>query len=250
MTASMSRLGVVGRIHPLPKLAWLLAVSVAVFVVGQPAVIWGIVLGLVLVGYPYMVGRSRAFRLTIFSTLGLFLLQALFYHQGRVLFDLWPGEAQWSVTVDGLLRGLRVSGRFLAIILASQVFVGSTDSSELAYSLMQAGVPYRFGFALVSALRMTPMFRSEGRTVYEAQLCRGVALDRGGLRGLLVRLQRFLLPLVVSALRRVDSLSISMEGRHFGRYRTRTFASPLHHHRRDYAAWGLLIFFIAIIAVL
>jgi len=174
--------------------------------------------------------RARFRGIIVWSAVFLLLLQALFYRQGEPLFHLWPwGGGRWAVTVDGVLRGVRIAGRFLVIVLSSQAFVISTDPGALAYALMRAGLPYRYGFALVTALRLVPIFRTEATTVYQAQLVRGVRYDahRGRIghkaRRLFALLRQFMLPLIVSALRKVDALAVSMEGRQFGRYPQRTY---------------------------
>ncbi len=72
-------------------------------------------------------------------------------------------------------RGSHVGARFLDVVLLSYLFVLTTEPNLLAYGLMQVGLPYRFGFALVTALRLVPVFEKEGETVYRAQLARGIA---------------------------------------------------------------------------
>ena len=238
--------GRLGRLHPLVKLGWLVAVTVAVFVHAEPLYVGGL-LGATLAVARWagggLLGALRGRRLLLWSGLTLFLLQALFYRGGTVLVDLLPGGGRMPVTLEGLARGAVVAGRFLVVVVASQVFVLATDPGDLAYALMQAGLPYRYGFALVTALRMAPIFQVEAATVYQAQLTRGVRYDVGGPRRVLEILRQFLLPLLVSALRKVDALAISMEGRHFGRYPTRTFLRPLSAGPADvWAAGGLALF--------
>ncbi len=166
-----------------------------------------------------------------------FLLQALFVRRGTPLFYLWPwGGGAWPVTVDGVRAGVIVGGRFLAIILLSMLTVATTDPSQLAYALMRAGLPYRYGFALVTALRLAPLFELEASTVYEAQLARGVRYDVRSPVRLWTLLRQLLLPLLVSALGKVDALAVSMEGRAFGRYPTRTFVRQVQMTRIDLLA--------------
>jgi energy-coupling factor transport system permease protein len=155
----------------------------------------------------------------------LFLIQVLFVRQGTTLVSLWSGRM--ALTVGGLTAGVQAAGRFLSIVLLSNLFVLTTDPSALAYSLMQLGLPYRYGFTLVTALRLAPMFRAEGNQVYEAQLVRGVRYDQGGLRRWWEMGLRLILPVLVSALGVVDALSVSMEGRCFGMARRRTFLRPV-----------------------
>jgi energy-coupling factor transport system permease protein len=133
-----------------------------------------------------------------------------------------------------------VAGRFLSVVLLSYLFVLTTEPNELAYGLMRAGLPYRYGFALVTALRLVPVFEEEGQTVYRAQLARGVEYDVRSPRRVVVLARQFFLPLLVSALGKVDALAVSMEGRCFGRYPSRTFLREVRATWRDGIALGLL----------
>ena len=182
-------------------------------------------------------GGLRGLRLLAGTALQLALLQVLFQRQGAVLFRLGP----LAPTTGGLAAGAYVGGRFLAVVLCSYLFVLTTDPSDLAYALMQAGLPYRFGFALVTALRLVAVFEEEGQTVYRAQLARGVQYDVRSPRRLLVLARQFLLPLLISALGKVDGLAVSMEGRCFGKYPTRTFLKQVRFTRADAAFTALLL---------
>jgi energy-coupling factor transporter ATP-binding protein EcfA2/energy-coupling factor transporter transmembrane protein EcfT len=243
--------GLVG-LHPLLKLGWLLAVSVAAFALRVPAHVVALLVVLVLAATLGGVDlrRGRFFGLAVWSATFLLLLQALFYRQGETLVHLWPfAGGRWPVTDAGVLRGVRVGARFLVIVLSSQAFVLSTDPGALAYALMRAGLPYRFGFALVTALRLVPIFRTEATTVYQAQLVRGVRYDalRGhlghALRRAFLLLRQLMLPLIISALRKVDALAVSMEGRQFGRYPRRTYLRRADWRPADWAGAALLIVF-------
>ena len=227
------------RLHPLVKLAWVLFVTVVAFVVPSPWLVLGIV-GLTLVLFPWCglrLGGLRGLRLLAGTALLLALLQVLFQHEGAVLFQLGP----LVPTIGGVTAGIYVGGRFLAVVLCSYLFVLTTDPADLAYALMRAGVPYRFGFALVTALRMVAVFEEEGQTVYRAQLARGVQYDVRSPRRLLTLARQFLLPLLISALGKVDGLAVSMEGRCFGKYPTRTFVKVTPLTRFDGFAAGLLL---------
>jgi len=65
-------------------------------------------------------------------------------------------------------------------------------------------------------------------------------------RRLLLLARQFFMPLLVSALGKVDSLAVSMEGRCFGKYRTRTFLKQVHFTRAD--AVGVVLLLAAIAA--
>ena len=230
---------VLHRLHPLVKMAWLLFGTVLVFVVRSPWVVLAAVALLVL-AFPLAglrLGRVRGTRLFITTALLLGLLQILFVREGGMLMQIGPV----TITVGGLQAAAYVAGRFLSVILLSYFFVLTTEPNDLAYALMRAGVPYRYGFALITALRLVPVFEQEGQTVYQAQLARGVRYDVRSPRRFVTLARQFFLPLLVSALGKVDALAVSMEGRCFGKYPTRTFVREVHVTWLDGLAVGLLL---------
>ena len=211
------------RLYPLVKLIWLLLLSVLVLIVTQGTLILVLVL-LALISLIILcpqIWKVRGFRLVFFTGIFLFIVYILFDKTGAILWD--PGIAILQITRNGIDSGLLYGSRFLAIVLMSYLFILTTNPSELAYSLMQAGLPYRYGFMLITALRLAPILEDEGQTIYQAQLVRGVRYDQGGLKRIPLLVQQFMTPLLISALRRADKLVFSMEGRGFGQYPTRTF---------------------------
>jgi energy-coupling factor transport system permease protein len=170
------------------------------------------------------------------TALTLAALQCIFVDTGPVWAELGPV----TLTRDGVEVGVYVAGRFLCVVLLSYLFVLTTEPNDLAYALMKAGLPYRYGFALITALRLVPVFEDEGQIVYEAQLARGLRYDTGGPARYLRLARQYVLPLLVSALGKVDALAVSMEGRCFGKYPRRTFLRDVRVTRADVVALTLL----------
>jgi energy-coupling factor transport system permease protein len=234
-------------LHPLTKAAWLVGGTILVFMVRSPWAVAAAVVALVaafrLVGVP--LGKVRGSRMFVSTALLLGLLQVVFLREGPLLFQLGP----LTVTAGGIEAGVYVAGRFLSVILLSYLFVLTTEPNDLAYALMRAGLSYRYGFALVTALRLVPTFEQEGQIVYDAQLARGVRYDVRSPRRFLTLARQFVLPLLISALGKVDSLAVSMEGRCFGKYPSRTFLREVRATWRDAVAAGILVAgFIAVVA--
>jgi energy-coupling factor transport system permease protein len=227
------------RLHPLVKAGWLLFGTVFVFAIRSPWPIVGVA-GLLAAGF-FLAGvrldQVRGTRLLATTALLLGLLQILFVHHGNVLFEIGP----LAVTSEGIKNGVYVAGRFLSVVLLSYLFVLTTEPNDLAYALMRAGVPYRYGFALITALRLVPTFEQEGQIVYNAQLARGVQYDIRSPRRFVALGRQFFLPLLISALGKVDALAVSMEGRCFGKYRQRTFLREVRMTWLDLVAAVLLL---------
>ena len=239
---------VLHRLHPLTKAAWLVFGTVSVFVVPSAwavaAIVALLLLGFVVAGA--RPARVRGTRLFLSTALLLGLLQVLFVREGIVLFAL----GSFSVTAGGLERGAYIAGRFLSVILLSYLFVLTTEPNDLAYALMRAGLPYRYAFALITALRLVPTFEQEGQIVYNAQLARGVRYDVRSPRRFFALARQFVLPLLVSALGKVDALAVSMEGRCFGKYPTRTMLRQVRYTWLDAIAMGGLLTAATVLVVL
>lgn len=159
-------------------------------------------------GFPQRAARRRLVRLLVFACM-LSAVQVLLVRDKPVTLRL--------------ANGALMSFRFLSIVLASNLFVTSVEAEDLAYALMQMGMAYRYGYALIAALRFVPYFQEQVSTVTDAQLARGLGVGKPTLKGVYLRARYTFVPVAVTALNRVDSLALSMEGRCFGLYRGRTF---------------------------
>ena len=225
----------VHRLHPAVKLAWLLWVTVAVFVSNSallPPVAVGCAVCL-LWWSGIAPWRIPGMRVWLILGAAILVTHAAVVREGDPLVG--------PLTTLGLINGVRAMSRLLAVILMSTLFVITTEPFSLACALMSIGLPYRWGFALVTALRLAPVFRVEAHHVYRAQLVRGVAYDAAGPRRWWLMLRHLCLPLLVSALRTAHSLSLSMEGRAFGLHRRRTSLRRVVLGRRDIVAGALLL---------
>jgi energy-coupling factor transport system permease protein len=221
-------------------LAWLLWVAVAVFVFGSASLPLAATVGAVVLLWLAGVApwRIPGKRVWIAVGLGVLVIQVAFVRGGESVLG--------PVTDAGLHAGLRAAGRLLAVVLLSTLFVATTEPFSLACALMRVGLPYRWGFALVTALRLAPAFRLEAHHVYQAQLARGVAYDAAAPRRWWLLLRHLCLPLLVSALRTAHCLSLSMEGRAFGLHPRRTYLREVTAGSNDLVAGGLLAASIAL----
>jgi energy-coupling factor transport system permease protein len=238
--------------NPLAKLWALAACSISIFlfesVVAELACLAAIVVGAGAV-------RSKSTMSLLFSkfaltlVLWLIVMQVVFTPSGHRLFTLPLYFTTVSVTDLGILKGLVIALRFLTIIAASMLFVSTTEPAELAYALMHAGLPYRYGFMLITALRFMPVFELEMGTVANAQKARGLDIDGGGVRALLKSVGYTFVPLIASALNKLDSQVISMEGRAFGNSRTRTFIRESRYTGTDYAVLAVSTAVLALLLI-
>jgi energy-coupling factor transport system permease protein len=214
------------RIHPIVKLLVLIIFNIAVFTITNFQA------GLFLLAFLLLAYRAgglgfsffwRKLRIIIFFSLLILLVQLFFVRGGHLLGEIALGPFRLGIWSLGLFDGLSLSLRFINVIASSFLFVTITDPNRLAYSLMQAGLPYRLGFMLITALRFIPVFHLELSQVRYAQMAKGIELEKASLRRLGRYVYYLLIPLVISALEKVDSLTISMESRAFGLHPSRTY---------------------------
>jgi energy-coupling factor transport system permease protein len=221
----------VHRLNPLTKffvllLCAILSVSLVSDIAGLAIfsfLIFGYIGAGISVQYPF----SRLRRLFSFIFL-IAIIQLIFTPYGLILFFLIPPLAPGfgpflPITLSGIANALNLAFRLINIVLASALFVVSTDPSKFAAALTWIGIPYRYSYTLVLALRLVPLFDHETNTVQAAQRTRGIAIDQGVLRGFIRQIRYTFTPLIFSALGRVDALTLAMDGRGFGYASTRTF---------------------------
>jgi energy-coupling factor transport system permease protein len=168
----------------------------------------------------------------------LFLMSAilwpLFKAGGPVLVAVGPVR----VTEIGLLYGVAAGLRLVAFLLAALVLLSTTTVEEFTRGLVRLGIPYRAAFALSLAFRLVPLFLESGRTIAAAQMARGLDLESGGPVARGRRHIPVLVPILLTAIRRADSMSIALEARGFGAGKRRTSLSDRPATWRDAVAVG------------
>lgn len=219
----------ISRLHKLNPLSKFLAVAVFSIAMVLIEGVWIQLCGLAfLAGIDYTMG-SKSLHLRLCSAfvfwlaLMIFIMQILFTPSGSVWVHL--PLPFWSpvITDLGVKAAVVMSLRFINVILSGGLFSATTNPVTLVYSLMKAGVSYRYGFMVLMMLRFVPLFESERLTISNAQKMRGLELDGGSIKTLFFSIRYTLLPLIVSTLSKTNQLVLSMEGRAFGYCRTRTF---------------------------
>ena len=220
----------VHRLNPALKLVILIMLLTSILIYTSwrfsALLLLAVLVGFRMANVSLKLTRRRSKFVLVFSLL-LLLFQIVITVNGAVLGYLIPSINGFGpylpVTDYGLERGLTIAIRFLFIVLSSMLFVSVTDPTLLSHSLTRLRIPYRYAFALVIALRFLPLFDSENETVRLAQKSRGISPSIRGFRKILITIQYTFFPLLVSALSRVESLSMSMDGRGFGYDSERTY---------------------------
>ncbi len=217
------------RLNPVAKFSVLLSYGLIVFLAGS------LPLELACIGCVFLLERIAGSRQISAFVLSRFMvtfvavilvMQILMTRSGTVVGSIPFYFTRLDITSEGIDNGLLISMRFLSVVILGALFIAVTNPADFVYSLMRIGVPYRFGFMIILAMRLAAVFEQELKTLTNAQKMRGLHIDQSGARTLLLCLRSTVVPLIVCALSRVDDLVVSMEGRAFGCRKTRTFVAP------------------------
>ncbi|MFO8109435.1 MAG: energy-coupling factor transporter transmembrane component T [Thermoplasmata archaeon] len=225
------------QINPVAKLFALVLGAGMVFLVDSVWILLCFVLLLVLLKLIYGI-KGRFGRSILALVAAILFAQIVFVPEGEPLANLWLFE----ITRGSVVNGFLISGRFFSLITISWIFVGTTEPRDLSSGLANIGVPYRYSFLLILAMRFAPIFQFELSNVQQAQTIRGLKIDKN-INGLISSVRYTTMPLLFSAMSKVNTLSSSMEGRGFGMYRKKTFLHPVRFTFWDFAFVVTLLIF-------
>lgn len=153
------------------------------------------------------------------------------YGTRTVLFHI---VGPYVVTAEQLFYHLNVILKNACTIPIVLLFVCTTNPSEFAASLNRIGVSYRISYAVALALRYIPDIQREYRDISLAQQARGTEMSKkASLVSRLKAASSILIPLILSSLDRIETISNAMELRGFGKEKQRTWYSGRKFSRMD-----------------
>ena len=139
---------------------------------------------------------------------------------------LLEGIGRYTITAEQLFYHLNVVLKYTCTIPIVLLFVCTTDPSEFAASLNRIGVNYRISYSVALALRYIPDIQREYQDISQAQQARGLELSKKAPFFLRLRsISKILIPLILSSLERIDTISNAMELRGFGKNKKRSWYS-------------------------
>ena len=134
---------------------------------------------------------------------------------------------------EALLYGLTAAQRIAITVIAGMIFLSTTRNEEVALGLVRLGIPYRFAFAVSTALRLVPTIVATGLTIGQAQRSRGLDLDSGNIIQRIRKHLPLLVPVFVTTVRSTNVFSMALESKGFGARPGRTFYLYTAIGRRD-----------------
>ncbi len=161
------------------------------------------------------------------------------YESRTVLFTI---AGPYTITLQQLFYHLNMTMKVVCVVPVALLFIACTDPSEFAASLASIGVSYRVGYSVSLALRYIPDVQREYHNISQAQQARGI--DLSGKDKVLTRMKNsvaILLPLVLSSLNRIETVSNAMELRGFGKEKKRTWYVQRKMRKSDWLVVGAAV---------
>lgn len=164
---------------------------------------------------------------------------------------LMPLIGGYALTAEQLFYHLNVVLKNACTVPIVLLFVCTTNPSEFAASLNRIGVSYKISYAVALALRYIPDIQREYRDISLAQQARGVEMSSRKV-SLIQRLKAagsILIPLILSSMERIETISNAMELRGFGKNQKRSWYMSRKFSRMDIAfmAGSIVLMIISLI---
>lgn len=245
------------KLDPRVKLSATLAFIVALFLAKGwlgylvATIFLVMVIKLSKVPFSFMVRGLKAIVMILMIT----VVFNLFLTPGdRVLVQIW----KLKITDVGLRTAVFMAIRLIYLIVGSSVMTLTTTPNDLTDGLERLMGPlkklrvpvHEISMMMSIALRFIPILLEETDKIMKAQIARGADFENGNLIQKAKNLVPLLVPLFISAFRRANDLAMAMEARCYHGGEGRTKMKPLVYAKRDYAAYGVVVLFLAVIITL
>lgn len=145
------------------------------------------------------------------------------YGSRHIAFGL-KDIGRYTLTYEQLMYHVNLILKYLSTIPVILLFVCTTNPSEFAASLNRIGVKYSVAYSVSLALRYIPDIQREYHDISQAQQARGIEMSKK--ESLVKRLKSaasILIPLILSSMDRIETITNAMQLRRFGKLKKRTW---------------------------
>jgi energy-coupling factor transport system permease protein len=153
---------------------------------------------------------------------------------------------RYDITAETVFFIVTKFMKYSSVIPLGMIFLLTTDPSELASSLNAVGVHYKIAFSFSLTLRYFPDIQRDYRDISQAQQARGLEMSRKAkMWDRFKRALAILLPLILSTLDRIETITNAMDLRGFGKHKKRTWYSRKKMAKGDFIALAVSIVILA-----
>ena len=234
------------RLDPRVKIVSVMALSLLIFAATPAAIVLiSLFLAAVIRVARLTLARTAAALRPVAIFMALIFLTHLLGTEGTPLFTFSP--LPFAITREGLAQAATVTWQFAALVIGAAVLTMTTLPSDLVGGierllrpLARVGIPSQeIAVMMALAFRFVPILLEEYDRLRMAQMARGADFTTGSVRLRMRAATALVVPLLLSAFRRADELTLAMEARGYRRG-PRTTLHELKLTRVDAAAFAAM----------
>ncbi|MCP3964810.1 MAG: energy-coupling factor transporter transmembrane protein EcfT [Lentisphaerae bacterium] len=149
----------------------------------------------------------------------------------------------YGLTFETLFYIFTLSLKYISLLPVVMILIFTTHPSRFASSLSKLGIPYKWAYTFNIMFRYIPDIQNEFKTIANAQAARGLSIkkDEKSIVKRARNLFNLTIPLINSALARIDKVSNAMDLRGFGKYGKRTWYNFTPMRKVDYAVLAMTV---------
>ena len=150
----------------------------------------------------------------------------------------------YKFTLETLFYILTLSLKYISLLPMAMILIFTTHPSRFAGSLNKVGIPYKIAYTFNIIFRYIPDIQYEFKNIAHAQAARGLSFgkDEKSFVKRVRNLFNITIPLINSALNRIDNVTNAMDLRGFGKHNKRTWYNATKFAKADYI---VLVFAVA-----
>ena len=229
------------RLDPRSRFALTVAFVAIVLIVNRPAPMLAalVILHVLPASSQIPLGHLvQAWKALLPITIMIILLSSLALGDAgaNVLLRIGP----LNVTLVTLQQAITMALRIDALAFAFLVTLWTTPQGELVAGLTKLGLSHGASLTLAIAMQFVPTFGRIFGEIMEAQQSRGLIIPRWNLLGKARAYLPILVPLLITALRTADNLSMALSARGYGAGEQRTSRRQLHLGASDWITLAAL----------
>lgn len=120
-----------------------------------------------------------------------------------------------QITDTGILWAIGMGLRISNIALLSMFYLFTTTPRQIVMGLKGIGVPYSVGFLISLIFRFIPVVKNDLLIIREAQMVRGLQIEKGSLLSKIGKYGTLMVPLIFTSLKRVQLIANALDAKGF-----------------------------------
>jgi len=212
--------GFLSKLHPLSKIV-LIFTTIALTILCSKIELLLLTLVILVILASTSIDLKRI--TSLFLSLTMFVLPMIFF---SLIYTSTNYRSLYKVMETSISIAVAMV-RLLTMSIAFYIFFITTKPQSIARVLNKIGIPYKYSYGFIIALRFLSVISSDLLEIISIQKTRGLSIDRNFLdrvRGYIA----VLVPLIISTLNRVDEITVSLEVKGFGLKNSRSYLNVEH----------------------